>query len=411
MENETSNIFSLIWAKMPLSSYELDKVPEGHRVRPYLVFKVENIEYGFPCTSKVFDKHSRYANDEVYINFDHYNKTLIKLSDVYRLPKENKYELFKYISKEYENEIIKKIKANVKYSNYPEKVVNYFENLDTHLSIGDIVIKDDKLYNVVGLFKEKLVLVPIYKYPVNDTVECTFDGLNYYADINNIFFFNSDGFNYFTQYYGLTSRTIGNDIDDLHKLASYYMEFPRIECTNDYSKPYMLESGMIINYKANNISYKMIIIRNNGTELEVLTGREDDYYKNYRLINVPVNLKFDYEISGVLDDERFNKFYSKYVKCNSLSDLELGTIFKCVEDNEILYLRVIEKNDNGIHVVEEQPGFYSLKDDNQFFHLYDEYMIPYDADINFEIIGKLRCNQINTIIKDLPLSRKYKLGK
>ncbi len=422
MEEIKSDIFSLIWSKMPLSQSELDKIPEGHRVRPYLIFSVGDGEYGFPCTSKVFDKHSRYVNDEVYINFDNCDKTLIQLSKVYNMPSKNKIELYRRINKEDENEIIKKIKANIKFSNYPESVVNYFNNMKIYLSSGDVVIKEDKLYNVVDFFKNRLVLVPMYKYPVNNTIECSFDGLKYYADVDNIFFAKDEGFEYCSQFFfadnnmleyssqscKLASNTDEDDIERIHNLASYFTKFPRIKCNSDYSKLYMLEPGMIVSFTLDGVSYKMIIIHNNGNELDVLYGLENDYYKNYKYKKIPINADINYEITGVLDDERFNKYYSKYTICNSLSDLEVGTIFKCDADGEKLTLRVIEKTDSGLHVVDELPGFYSFKNDHRIFHLYDEYMIPYKENIKFEIIGKLRNSQIDYTLYNLLLSREYK---
>ena len=143
-------------------------------------------------------------------------------------------------------------------------------------------------------------------------------------------------------------------------------------------------------------------------ELDVLYGLENDYYKNYKYKKIPINADINYEITGVLDDERFNKYYSKYTICNSLSDLEVGTIFKCDADGEKLTLRVIEKTDSGLHVVDELPGFYSFKNDHRIFHLYDEYMIPYKENIKFEIIGKLRNSQIDYTLYNLLLSREYK---
>ena len=46
-------IGNLVWALMPLSDDELERIEESHRIRPYLVVaKDENYFYGYYCSTK-----------------------------------------------------------------------------------------------------------------------------------------------------------------------------------------------------------------------------------------------------------------------------------------------------------------------------------------------------------------------
>ena len=42
METNNSSIFSLVWALMPLSTDELEQIPLNHRIRPYLIFEIND---------------------------------------------------------------------------------------------------------------------------------------------------------------------------------------------------------------------------------------------------------------------------------------------------------------------------------------------------------------------------------
>ena len=130
MKEEYSNIFSLVWALMPLSPSELQQIPKGHRIRPYLVFEINGEYYGFPCTSNVFNNNNRYANSQVVLNYhEYYKKTLVKLEKVYKIPLNNFKGFFKPVYKNDENEIVKKIQANFQFSDYPPEVIlNYYQS-------------------------------------------------------------------------------------------------------------------------------------------------------------------------------------------------------------------------------------------------------------------------------------------
>lgn len=329
MENEYSNIFSLVWALMPLSPSELYQIPEGHKIRPYLVFEINGENYGFPCTSNVFDRKNRYANAQVVLNYnDSDNKTLVKLEKVYKIPVKNFRGYFKPIYKYDENEIIKKIQANFQFSDYPSEVKEYFESLPIKLNCGDMVMQNNQLYSVVGIMNRKLVLVPIYKYPFNNSVECSTDGLMYYADVDNMIFLQNDNtFKYCTEMYGLYYGNDNKDKKDIKELAEYYYNLPRVKCNCYYDKICTLEPGMIIDYINNDKIYKMIILAKNEMELDVIVGEENEFYSNFKYMKLPIDTDMIFEVTGVLNSERLNKLCDKFLSNKKENTFCLKTRF------------------------------------------------------------------------------------
>ena len=315
MKEEYSNIFSLVWALMPLSPSELQQIPKGHRIRPYLIFEINGEYYGFSCTSNVFNKKNRYANSQVVLNYhEYYKKTLVKIEKVYKIPLNNFKGFFKSVYKYDENEIVKKIQANFQFSDYPPEVIDYFELLPIKISCGDMVMQNNRLYSVVGIMNKKLVLVPIYKYPFNNSVECSTDGLMYYADVDNMIFLQNDNsFKYCTEMYGLYYGKDNKDKNDIKELVEYYSSLPRVKCDCCYDKICMLEPGMIIDYISNDKTYKMIVLAKNEMELDVILGNEKEFYSNFNQIKLPIDTNMIFEVTGVLNNERLNKLCDKFL--------------------------------------------------------------------------------------------------
>ena len=328
MESEISEIFKLYWAYMPLSPEEMNRIPENHRIRPYLVcMEDENSFYGFPCTSNIFQNKERYVNSRAIIEYSGYNPTLVKLDTIYKLPKENIKGFFHHIHKGDDNEIIKKIQANFEFSNYPQEVVDYFEGMNTHIGWCDVIMYNDQLYNVVGIIGKKFILIPIYRYPVNNTVECNFDGLKYYADVDKIIFLQNDGYFKYCTYtcelkYGRNVKTK----EEVKELGEYYFSLPRVQCNCDYSKLSDVEPGMILDYFEEDIMHKLIVLTKNESELEVLIGGEHDIYATFEYKKIPINTDMLFIVSGVLSDDRFIKLRAKKLE-------EKGPILKLYNNN------------------------------------------------------------------------------
>lgn len=307
--------FKIVWSYMPLSLEEMSKIEVSHQVRPYLLcMEKEDYFYAFPCTSKVFTNKFRYQNGKVILNdVVDYKKTLVDLSKIYKLPKENirsgEYNLFDYQA----NEIIKKMQASFDYSNYPDEVKEYFGDKKISYTIYDLVECNGMLYNVIGFNGEDtLIVLPVFKYPVNNTVLAKTDGLKYYVDVNNVTCIKSDAVDkYCTQLFGFAFSTSTNKKDNINKLHERYSRLSRITSSEDFTQFNNLEPGMIIKYKVKDIFYKMIVLENHETDLEVLVGLDGEMYRDFIPMNLPANTDFQYEIIGMLDEDRLANLIDK----------------------------------------------------------------------------------------------------
>ena len=63
----------LVWAEMPLSKEELERIEESHRIRPYLVvYKDDANIYAYQCSSRNYNNLNNY--EKYYINKKEYNQ-------------------------------------------------------------------------------------------------------------------------------------------------------------------------------------------------------------------------------------------------------------------------------------------------------------------------------------------------
>ena len=315
MESKESSIFSLVWTLMPLSQSELKQIPLNHRIRPYLIFKIEDDFFGFPCSSNIYNHKSRYSNDRFIIGQELSNdKTLVNLERVYEIPIKNFRSFFKSVNIKEENEIIKRIQANFQFSKYPQKIVDHFKSVPVKLTCGDMIIRDNQLYGVVGTIYNELVLVPIYKYPIDNSVECSTDGLLYYADVDNtIIMKGDDTFKYCTKINNLLQGYENMSKKDIKRLMHHYYYLPRIKLNYKFNRISQLQPGMIIDYMNNNKEYKMIVLRKGDTCLDVIIGEANTFYSNYEYVNLPIDANIVFEISGVLANERLKKLCEKFL--------------------------------------------------------------------------------------------------
>lgn len=314
------NKMCLVWAKMPLLEEELDKIEDSHRIRPYLLcLENEDYFYAFPATSKFYKEISRYINQTVLLrNIIDYRKSLVNLSKVYLLPKENILSEKYPINKESINEIIKKIQANSEYKSYPEEFENFYKNKRIEYSRDDLIEIRGMLFVIIGFTTDnRLIINPVYKYPVNNTIEKEVNGLKYYADIEKIFFVSKDHVDkYCTQLKGISCRTFKNGENNKQRLKVIFRNIritfkDKIENCKDYTIFSNLEPGMIIEYKFNDITYKLIIIENNGYDIEALCGNESETYSLFEPINIPTNIILNYQIVGTLNKKRLEELRTK----------------------------------------------------------------------------------------------------
>ena len=299
-----SNIFHLVWAKMPLPDEELNLIEESHRIRPYLLFmENEDYYYSFPCTSKIFNKEIRYENSIVRLNriIDD-RKSLVLLNTVYKMPKKNLIQFAGCVPLSLENEIIKKIQANTEYCDYPEDVVNYFNSFDINYGPNDMVSVNNRLYIISSIIDDNYLCIPVHKYPVKNTYQFEVDAILYYADTVNKVLLNKGNI---TSYYTRTTINFNN-------IEEYSSLFPKIEDNIDYSKAHNLIPGMILKYNVGEEVYKMIVLTNADSGLEVLVGKEKQTYGSFIYDTIPSDSDFDYEIVGTLNSKRLQKLLIKH---------------------------------------------------------------------------------------------------
>lgn len=313
MEETNELELTLVWALMPLSEEELEEIPPSHRIRPYLLcLEKEEYFYAFPATSQVFDSKIRYQNEKVILTAIDYRKSLINLGKIYQLPKENIYSDEYPIDPRYKNEIIKKIQANFDYGNYPEEVKEKYKNKQTTFSCNDLVEIRGQLYVVIGTYNnEQLIVYPVYKYPVNKTIPKETDGLIYYVDTNNLMLVSSCNVDrYCSQLFGFSYGTVKSE-EELKTLRIRFNSREKISTKKIYKNFSELEPGMIISYTYNNIIYKIIILENNGYDVEALIGNDKTPYSTFEPINLSLDMSLNYEITGMLNIKRLEDLRRK----------------------------------------------------------------------------------------------------
>ncbi len=169
----------LVWAKMPLSKKELNKIPESHQVRPYLIIYKDKFNlYAFPSSSKQSKKLNNFQ--EYLINKIHYKKiknSFIDLTKIYKIPFVNLKS--KYIK--LNNLDLKNIQKRlvIQYNNQYDLLVNIY------ISEGDVISVDKKLYYVYACDNVYLYCILIYKKVNKDKKKyknIIINNKSYYAD-------------------------------------------------------------------------------------------------------------------------------------------------------------------------------------------------------------------------------------
>ena len=55
----------------------------------------------------------------------------------------------------------------------------------------------------------------------------------------------------------------------------------------------------------------MIIVGNYGSDLEVLVGLDGEMYRDFKPMNLPSDINFEFEIVGCLNDERLDSLIDR----------------------------------------------------------------------------------------------------
>ena len=305
------------WARMPLSDEELSEIPESHRIRPYLLFvDMGSYYYAFPSTSKFYRQNSRYENGGLIIRCFYNSKSFIYLDKVYKLPKENLCYTSAYISPEEENELYKKLKANIKFNNYPKEVVEKINKKNAVPSENDLVRYNNDLYLIIGMNKKReYFCLRVYNREIDNTVYSTCDGSKYYIDIDNIHTIGIDqNIEYVSQIKGFYSGRFEKSKKDIKELLSKLQTYERVESnmkSEDYNMFSKLPIGTVISFNTTNGIKKMIVLQKEAETTTVLEGFENQMYRDYESTTYPSDIHFSFTIENTLEDYRVEDLIKK----------------------------------------------------------------------------------------------------
>lgn len=298
-------MFKIAWAQMPLSEEQLKAIPHNHRVRPYLLcMDMGDYYYAFPTTSKIYDNNFRYENEKVLING---MSSLVRIHELYKLPKENLLEIPRVVSRVYTNEIIKKINACMKYIKYPTEFIEFFSGKEYDLEESDIIEHIGSLYLIINSDYKNFFLHRVYTFPVDNSVMIELDGAKYYVDISRIYNINKDKN---PTYYTRVNQCSLDRMD----IRSWLLDRPTLRNQKDYTKIKNLIPGMVIDTFFDGESVRMIILENSGNEIKALYGDVCTTYSNYQLGSFSYDSISTYMIFSTLVDERFYKLRDKHIR-------------------------------------------------------------------------------------------------
>ncbi len=316
------NRYELVWAKMPLSQEELDNIPDGHRIRPYLLVLEDNeYYYAFPTTSKVFTKKIRYVNDSMVIRTNR-GKSLVMLGEIKRLPKENILSHLAYMDSSYNNEFYKKMKANIKYCDYPSEVVSLISDKNISYGRNDLIKINGEYYLIVALNDNLFSCLRVYGCEVSGTVLKKIDGLKYYVDISKIIYIDKNTlYEYISMIYGFSFLGDSFDLEEYFEVISSYDRVSSCFRKDDFEYLAKLPLGTIISYLDGDVFKRGVVLGSSDNSVILITGDDGTLYRDFVLEYVSKDIEFNFNIEGTLDDDRLSKLQES--KLNKAYKLEL----------------------------------------------------------------------------------------
>lgn len=323
----------LCWALMPLSEEELSKVPEGHRIRPYLLLKeVDGFYWAFPATSKAFSNKSRYVNSTLRINGFSDMKSLVLLDNIYKLPFENIVGSFMHISKSEENALFKRLKANMKYFNYPTELIDFINNKAYYLGRGDMIYHNGELYVIVGKVPEKEIYysLRVYNHEVDGTILKVVDTNKYYVDGNQLHCIVSDDTTeYVSVMNGLSYGHFEKYKEDLRELMKDLQDMDKVSSSlgeDDFKLFGRLPIGTVISYTQDECNYKMIILDRDDKNTIVIFGLESQLYREFQVGYFPNEYNFSFNIISTLNEDRVKSLKDNKLGNNVQSLLQINRL-------------------------------------------------------------------------------------
>ena len=172
----------MVWAKMPLSNKELEKIEEKHRIRPYLI--VEKNKNYFICYQSSSKSRTRFNNyEEYFVNKYKYNKkkdSWIDLTKTFEIPMNNIKSEYIRLDEFDIREIEKRLSIEFNRGN---KSILKFCTL-VYINVGNVIIKDNKLYYVYSEDNIFIYCIRIQKKKHKNSNVIIINKKTYYADFN-----------------------------------------------------------------------------------------------------------------------------------------------------------------------------------------------------------------------------------
>ena len=313
------------WGKMPLSEEEMKLIPESHQRRPYLLFlDMGDFYYAFPTTSKFYYHKSRYANEELLVRRLFGSNSLVLLSRIYKLPKDNLLSFPKKIDCEEVNELYKKLNANRRSHEYPSEVLAKIDTFQTKISWGDLIRHGGELYVVVGKVenRETLYALKVYNFEIDGTVLKIVDGNKYYVDINSIHCINvNEDTEYISMMYGFSIGRYEKSKDELKDYMLALQDIERVQngfTFEDFKHFDRLPIGTVISFKDDDILKKMIVLKKEANKVIVLEGLINQLYRDFEVAVYPNDFDFPFKVEGMITDERIFELIDKKLKDNDI---------------------------------------------------------------------------------------------
>ncbi len=164
---ESLNPGDLVWAKMPLPQKELNRIPENHQIRPYLVIcKNKFYIYAYQSSSKPWNKLNNCQ--EYFINKLCYQKrkdSFINLTIVHKIP-------FIYL-KSYYLTLNKLDLKNIQKRLQTKVNQQYQFPIDIYILEGDVIIINHQLYYVYASDYAYIYCFSIFKKCPKDKTKYT----------------------------------------------------------------------------------------------------------------------------------------------------------------------------------------------------------------------------------------------
>lgn len=309
---ESSDI-ELCWATMPLSEEELSKIPSGHDFRPYLLLKEgDGFYWAFPSTSKAFSNKNRYVNGTLRVNGFSNIKSLVMLDKIYKLPFDNlAYHSVKIVKRE-ENQLIKRLKANIKFCNYPDEVIEFINSRSSYLEQDDMIEHESELYVIIGKVTNRDIFysLRVYNHEVRGTIFKEVDTNKYYVDCSRVYcILPNETTKYVSVMRGLSSGKFEKDKDDLKKTIQQLQSMKKVSSRlteSDFKVFGRLPIGTVISYTQDDGNYKMIILKRDCKDTTVMFGLENQIYRDFQVGVFPNSYNFSFTIISTLNDDRVN---------------------------------------------------------------------------------------------------------